>query len=250
MRIYGEKIKTIRFIFGGACVGVCLVYFAFLGRSDGMKSGTSDDAIDHRMKRDASRHLANLYDEPRQLSTEGKLKYAVEMVDNGDTDNAAEVLEQILYEEPENIRALLELSLIELLDRARPAAALPYLIKALKAEPSNDYLLSEVADIYMRRLSTTWAQIFSHSRCTYLLRQPLMFGLPSFYSIKARKCRPEILRSTTAGGPREPKLSLKARIHMKQGQTEVGLKEYQGRKSIFGQRSDSCCLPESRLTVL
>ncbi|NRA63861.1 MAG: tetratricopeptide repeat protein [Pseudobacteriovorax sp.] len=74
---------------------------------------------------------------------------ATDLVDSGRIEEARRKFLTILDEYPFHIDSLLELSLIELLDRNNPAAAIPYLQRTLEIDPLNDELLGEVAEIYL-----------------------------------------------------------------------------------------------------
>ena len=76
------------------------------------------------------------------------LVQARNLVDSGFTKEANKLLNQILDKDPENIDALLELSLIEILDEKNPLGALPYLTRAVQIDPENNLILSEVASVY------------------------------------------------------------------------------------------------------
>ncbi len=103
--------------------------------------------IDKSSRRAATRQIVAT--ENKSSSEAVLLERAIELVDNDQVDEAQDLFEYILNRNPENIRALLELSLIQLIDQGRPESALPYLVQALRLEPENDALLGEVADIYV-----------------------------------------------------------------------------------------------------
>ena len=76
------------------------------------------------------------------------LKKAIELVDSGNPDDALVLLEQILEKDPKNERALIEVSMIHLIDYKDAAAAVPWLERSLQVNPSNRLVVAELAAIY------------------------------------------------------------------------------------------------------
>ena len=148
------KSDGIRLYLLGSFVVGALAYGGFhLGKEQlGSIGEVSEQKIDKHAKRAASRQLVK--QEPEALSIDKQLALAVEMVDSGDVERASELLEGILLAEPNNIKALLEMSLIELLDRGRPQKALPYLVNALQVDPNNDHLLGKLPISMLKRVSS------------------------------------------------------------------------------------------------
>lgn len=76
------------------------------------------------------------------------LEKAIELVDSGNPDDALVLLQQILSKDPKNERALIEVSMIHLIDYKDAAAAVPWLERSLRSNPSNRLVLAELAAIY------------------------------------------------------------------------------------------------------
>lgn len=79
---------------------------------------------------------------------EWMLKDAMSLVDQGNHQEAAKILEQILKHDPRNEMALVEMGMINLIDLKDPQGALTYLQSALSINPSNRVVLSELVGIY------------------------------------------------------------------------------------------------------
>lgn len=226
-----SKPKFFSLLTAGAILGVAL-FFALFHQGD----SSNQIDVESRVRRDLSRQMVRHYDEPKQLSVEGKLKLAMEMVDNGEVEEASDVLQQILYDEPENVNALLELSLIELLDRGRPQAALPYLIKALQADPANDHLLGEVAEIYIETSQYNegmefFSKLHQHvpdSAAISLRRAQLLF-----YKGDHRQALAVLTPALASFSHRAQAVSLQSRIHVSQGKIAQGLEEYRSAEAQF-----------------
>jgi tetratricopeptide (TPR) repeat protein len=77
-----------------------------------------------------------------------QLTRARELVNAGRTDDAIQMLEEILRSSPDNNNALTELGMIYSLDQDNPDKAKSYLEKALQANPDNRIALSELVEIY------------------------------------------------------------------------------------------------------
>ena len=139
-------------------------------------------------------------------------------------------MEQIIEEDPGNIRALLEISLIELLDRGRPQEALPHLIKALKVDPSNDHLLGEVADIYVETGQFSAGLKFFSKLREHVPNTPainLRMGQILFYKGSYKKALMALNASNLSSRYDGQATSIRARIYLHLGKVEKSLKEYQ-----------------------
>lgn len=80
--------------------------------------------------------------------TDKLIKQAVDLIDSGDPETALEILEKILDDQPNNERALIEVSMIHLIDYRNSQAAVPYLEQAFKVNPNNRMVLAELVGSY------------------------------------------------------------------------------------------------------
>ncbi|SMF30493.1 tetratricopeptide repeat protein [Pseudobacteriovorax antillogorgiicola] len=220
-----------RYLLGSFIAGCALFGAYHLGQVGQGQSGSEllPEKLDRFAKRAASRQLLGKDGIDPEMSIDGQLAMAIEMVDNGQVDEASDALGKILKVDPNNIKALLEISLIELLDRGRPQEALPYLIKALQVDPDNDHLLGEVADIYVETGQFDeglgfFSQLREHfpETAAISLRMGQIFYYKSEYR-RALKVLEPIINSVTHGGQAR---SLKARILLQLGRVDPAVEEY------------------------
>lgn len=80
--------------------------------------------------------------------TDELIKKAVALIDGGDPETALDILEKILDDQPNNERALIEVSMIHLIDYRNSRAAVPYLERAFKVNPNNRMVLAELVGSY------------------------------------------------------------------------------------------------------
>ena len=80
--------------------------------------------------------------------TDKLIKQAVALIDGGDPETALDILEKILDDQPTNERALIEVSMIHLIDYRNSRAAVPYLERAFKVNPNNRMVLAELIGSY------------------------------------------------------------------------------------------------------
>ena len=80
--------------------------------------------------------------------TDQLIKQAVALIDGGDPETALDILEKILDDQPNNERALIEVSMIHLIDYRNSRAAVPYLERAFKVNPNNRMVLAELIGSY------------------------------------------------------------------------------------------------------
>lgn len=113
------------------------------GRSEQNKIANDDGKI----RRDLIRKISDGSNEDPEIFE--RVERAVSLIDSDRSDEAKKLLEEIHEDDPKNVRVLLELSLIELVEHYKPDAALPYLIEALRLEPYNDTLLGDIADVFL-----------------------------------------------------------------------------------------------------
>ena len=76
------------------------------------------------------------------------LERAIELIDSGNPDEALTILEQIISQDPNNERALIEISMVHLIDYRNAAAAVPWLERSLQVSPANRMVLAELVAIY------------------------------------------------------------------------------------------------------
>ncbi len=92
-----------------------------------------------------------------------ELKKAIELVDGGNPDDALAILEKIINRDPKNERALIEVSMIHLIDYKDAAAAIPWLERTLQVNPSNRLVLAELAAICAEQDSVEHCMQFMQS---------------------------------------------------------------------------------------
>ncbi|MBC7660023.1 MAG: tetratricopeptide repeat protein [Chitinophagaceae bacterium] len=84
--------------------------------------------------------------EPKPAST--LLRHAMELVDQGHWDEAEPLLLAELDRNPKDEGVLLELAMIQILDRHELAKAQPYLERAIRINPANDGAIEELLGVY------------------------------------------------------------------------------------------------------
>ena len=70
------------------------------------------------------------------------------MIDRGDWLDAEAILLKKLEKDPLNLEFLLELAMIQIIDKKEPEAAKPYLKTALSVNPENESIVSELVTLY------------------------------------------------------------------------------------------------------
>ena len=162
-------------------------------------------------------------------SLESQVQRAVDLVDNGETEEAKDLFEMILAKHPNHIRTLLELSLIELLDQGRPDLALPYLVRALRIEPANDHLLGEVADIYVETGNFEEGVEFFKKMLKTLPEADaiqLRIGQLYYYSGSHRKALSHLKKINNSKTHKGQVKSLLARIYLSENQIDRAIRIY------------------------
>lgn len=76
------------------------------------------------------------------------LNAAIQLVDRGEWQEAEKKLLEIVKQDPKNEGALVELAMINLLDKKDPMQALPYMEGALRANADNESMVTELLSIY------------------------------------------------------------------------------------------------------
>lgn len=76
------------------------------------------------------------------------LQQAMDMVDRGQWNEAEPILLYELQKDPKNLGVLLELAMIQILDKNQAAAAVPYLEEAMRVDPNNDSAMAELLNVY------------------------------------------------------------------------------------------------------
>lgn len=74
----------------------------------------------------------------------GAVQKAMDLIDRGLWADAEAILRNYLAEHPKDEMALVEMAMIQLLDRKDSAAALPYLKEAILVNPQNDVVMEEL----------------------------------------------------------------------------------------------------------
>ncbi|NRA68059.1 MAG: tetratricopeptide repeat protein [Pseudobacteriovorax sp.] len=99
--------------------------------------------------------VAKVYETPEPSRTEPKQENGtfdfpslVEMIDDGEWQEAETLLLKHLDANPKDARALVELAMIQILDKKQPQEAIPLLERAVKAEPDNETILTELMAVY------------------------------------------------------------------------------------------------------
>ena len=117
---------------------------------------SANNSLVAKQKHEEEEHLAS---DSKQIPTEAEIKkeeiastlpidQAVTLIDEGNIEEATDILEKILKEDPMNERALVEMSMIHLIDNRDTQAAVPYLEKALKVNPKQRMVLAELINAY------------------------------------------------------------------------------------------------------
>lgn len=83
---------------------------------------------------------------------------AMRLVDNGQWQEAEQLLLAILAREPQNVQALLELAMINIIDKHDPQGAKPYLERALQVNPDNEAVVQELMGVYEQ--SQNWGEAY------------------------------------------------------------------------------------------
>ncbi len=83
-----------------------------------------------------------------EVPPSNELKRAMELVDQGHWDEAEPILLAELAKDPKNESVLLELAMIQILDKHQPQAAVPYLETAIRVNPTNDAAIEELLGVY------------------------------------------------------------------------------------------------------
>lgn len=81
-------------------------------------------------------------------SGESELARIIDMIDEGNWSQAEKLLKQLAATDPENELVLLELAMIQLVDKRDPHAAKPYLKKAALVKPDSHQVISELISVY------------------------------------------------------------------------------------------------------
>jgi len=89
---------------------------------------------------------ANLYEE--DLPFDDDITKAINLIDNGNVQEAIAVLDSVLKKDPKNEQALVELAMINLLDLKQPEAALGYLQRVVEVNPRNQIVMSELVSLF------------------------------------------------------------------------------------------------------
>ncbi|MES2745075.1 MAG: tetratricopeptide repeat protein [Bdellovibrionota bacterium] len=76
------------------------------------------------------------------------LQQAMDLVDRGQWNEAEPLLRAALAKDPKNVGILLELAMIQILDKNSPAEAQPYLEEAMRVDPTNDSAMKELLNVY------------------------------------------------------------------------------------------------------
>lgn len=83
---------------------------------------------------------------------------AMQLVDNGQWQEAEQVLASELARDPQNVQALLELAMINIIDKHDPQSARPFLERALQVNPDNEAVVQELMGVYEQ--SQNWGQAY------------------------------------------------------------------------------------------
>lgn len=87
-------------------------------------------------------------DEQHNKDIEAAIDKAVALIDGGNPDEALNILQQVLSKDPNNERALIEMSMIYLIDYRDVDGAVPWLERTLQVNASNRLVLAELVAIY------------------------------------------------------------------------------------------------------
>lgn len=87
-------------------------------------------------------------EEPNPMTHHEDLDRAMALVDGGKIKEALSLLEEILQKDPNNEMALIEIGMIYIIDFKSPQKAMGYLEHALRINPLNSVVASELSELY------------------------------------------------------------------------------------------------------
>ena len=163
------------------------------------------------------------------------LAKAIELVDGGNPDDALVILQQILDKNPKNERALIEVSMIHLIDYKDAAAAVPWLERSLQVNPSNRLVLAELAAIYSEQGNVEGGLKFFQDLQKNVPQQDASFislGIGQLLMSDGREDEAIVhIENAAAGQPDNPNiLASLAKTYARHGSSDKAIATY--RKSV------------------
>lgn len=105
-------------------------------------------AVDGPIPAQTRRDLVNLAKDDDDSQANEAIKQAAMLVDSGQWQMAEGVLTELLAREPKNEIALVEMALLQLIEKKDPGAARGYLERAVAVDPTNTSTINELLSVY------------------------------------------------------------------------------------------------------
>lgn len=105
-------------------------------------------AVDGPIPSQTRRDLVNLAKGDDSTQANEAMKQAAMLVDSGQWQKAEGVLTELLAREPKNEIALVEMALLQLIEKKDPGAARGYLERAVAVDPNNTSTINELLSVY------------------------------------------------------------------------------------------------------
>ena len=192
----------------------------------------------------AAETAASAETEPKQ--DDGAIDQAVALIDSGNPEDALVILEQILSKDPRNERALIEVSMVHLIDYRNAAAAVPWLERALQVNHSNRLVLAELAAIYAEQDNVEGGLSFLQGlqeKATPEDSSFISLGIGQMLMSDGREDEAVVhLERAAAGLPNNPNiLSSLANTYARRGHSDKAIATY--RKSVTVREVELRALP-------
>ena len=188
------------------------------------------------------------------------LAKAIELIDGGNPEDALVILQQMLDKNPRHERALIEVSMIHLIDYKDAAAAVPWLERSLQVNPSNRLVLAELAAIYGEQGNVEGGMKFFQGLQKTASQQDASFislGIGQLLMSDGREDEAIVhLENAAAGQPDNPNIIASlAKTYARQGSSDKAIATY--RKSVAVHETqinklpaDDKSLPRRRAVLL
>ena len=118
--------------------------------SQSSKSSAPDSSLEGNQERKRQRKIVKQLpaDEPKlDVSADDQIQSVIDLVDGGQWEEAEQMLLEILKNDPDNEMALVEIAMIQLIDRKDSNSAFPYVKRAITINPDNEGMIMELVNI-------------------------------------------------------------------------------------------------------
>jgi len=118
--------------------------------SQSSKSSAPDPAPEANQERKRQRKIVKPLpaNEPKlDISADDQIQSVIDLVDGGQWEEAEQMLLDILKNDPDNEMALVEIAMIQLIDRKDSNSAFPYVRRAITINPDNEGMIMELVNI-------------------------------------------------------------------------------------------------------